>query len=527
MATRHRIDEALSSQRMGDVERYFEDITTIIERNSGVNDFKLVTADCSNVNAPFKADQFSMFKLTDPSMDIVDISKGFITMKVDIDVQFLFKNLESTTDSEMRDKTVFFVGFKSGAMIINNYTIFSNGRMTACKNTKSKQEQTIVYNCKSRDEKLNRPGLYSPHSHVQAMDDCVCGTYVVLPPFSDKNTAQTISFEVVIQHDDILSLSSASYFPRFINKDLELQLSCNLVQNMVFCHIPITSVAERTGAQIDASMMVPMSSDYRFHQCGDYAKCMIGYTNNTDKLQSSYVTIVPTNLNVIEAKSYIYGFNIKETTKQNIIETFSKNNFILPAQFITHYTLSQLPTSRNISANIQVPMNNACQLIFTFPTTGNQLTVSRNPHLESVQCHVSDRVIPDKYFTTLDKTHAEMTLASLNLDSLFTASNELIESLTKDRKEFGTYSLKKVDDSDYMLVLNLERFGNGCFSDGMTGDHIPININANYMYGDSNPHYYTDEDGAKKLSVQNINMFVVEDAYWIFGPDGGEFYLNL
>lgn len=530
MATRHRIDEALTSERMGDVEKYFQSLTTMIDANSGIHDFKLLTADCSNVNAPFKSDQFTTFKLTDPSMDIVDISKGFITMKCDIDIQFLFKNLKGTSDSSMRENTVFFIGFKSGAHIINNYNVFSNGRMTACKNTKSKYEQTIVYNCKAEQEKANRPGMYSSHKHVREMDQCVCGTYVTLPPFADKNTTQTISFDVVIQIDDLLPFSAVSYFPRFINKELELQISCNLVQNMVFCQVPFKSVIEHKISNItqmteDGTLlsMVHVPADYRFTQCGDYVESALGYTEEAKVVTSASVSIIPFNLNVLEAKSYIYGFNIKETTKQNIIRTFSQNNFVIPAQWVEHYTFSQLPTSRNITTNIQIPMNNACQVIMTFPNSGHQLTVSRNPHLESVQCHISDRVIPDKYFSTLDRTHAEMTMANLNLDSLFTAPEELVESLIRDRKQYGTYTLKKIDDSDYMLVFNLERFGNGCFCDGLSGDHIPINLNANYMYSDNNPHYYVNDEGTKKLSVQNINLFVVQDAFWIFTPDGGEF----
>ena len=528
MSTRHRIDEALTSERMGDVEKYFQQLTTMIDANSGIHDFKLLTTDCSNVNAPFKADQFTTFKLTDPSMDIIDMSKGFIQMRCDIDIDFRLKQSLSS-DSALREYIVFFVGFKSGAHIINNYNVFSNGRMTACKNTKPKHEQTINYNCKSKEERAGRPGMYSPHDKVRDMDDCVCGTYVVLPPVADINTTQTISFDVIIQIDDLLPFSAMSYFPRFINKELELQISTNLIQNMVFCQIPFKSVIEHKADDLTKlgefgllAMTIPQADlDSRFHQCGDYAKCITDITSGN--IHYIDLTIIPSNLVVQEAKSYIYGFNVKDTTKQNIIRTFAENNFVIPAQWVEHYTFSQLPTGRNITTNIQVPMFNCCQVIMTFPNSGNQLTVSRNPHLESVQCHIADRVIPDKYFKTIDRVHSEMTLANLNLDSLFTAPDEIIEALTKDRKEYGTWTLKKVDDSDYMLVFNLERFGNGCFCDGMTGNPIAINLNANYMYSDANPHYYINDNGTKKHTAQNVNLFIVQDAFWVFGPEGGEF----
>ena len=368
MATRHRIDEALTSQRMGDVEKYFQSLTTMIDANSGLHDFKLLTTDCSNVNAPFKADQFTTFKLTDPSMDIIDMSKGFIQMKCDIDINFLFKNLpDGVADSDNRGFTAFFIGFKSGAHIINNYNVFSNGRMTACKNTKSRYEQMITYSCKAKEERAGRPGMYSPHEKVREMDECVCGTYVFLPTVADKNTTQTVSFDVIIQIDDLLPFSAMSYFPRFINKELELQVSCNLLQNMVFCQVPFKSVVEHkfNATQFygvtQSLISFPTSlMDGRFTQCGDYAHCLLGYDSGSGMFTEADVSIIPSNLNVIEAKSYIYGFNIKDVTKQNIIKTFAENNFVIPAQWVEHYTFSQLPTGRSITTNIQVPMFNCC-----------------------------------------------------------------------------------------------------------------------------------------------------------------------
>ena len=113
-----------------------------------------------------------------------------------------------------------------------------------------------------------------------------------------------------------------------------------------------------------------------------------------------------------------------------------------------------------------------------------------------------------------------MVLCNLNFDSLFQAPDELIEALTVDRKTNTDWTLKKKDDSDYMLVFSLERFGNGCFCDGLSGSQIPVNFTANYLQGLLNPHFYDDEG---KLHANNINMFVVQDAFWVFGPDGGTF----
>ena len=91
MSSRNKIYECLDENSRGDVEKYFHHLCTMIEENSGTHEFTITSADCYNNNAPFKENQFTRFNLTN-SMDIIDISKGFITMRVNVDVQFLYDN---------------------------------------------------------------------------------------------------------------------------------------------------------------------------------------------------------------------------------------------------------------------------------------------------------------------------------------------------------------------------------------------------------------------------------------------------
>lgn len=522
MATINRINEALTSDRMGDVEKYFSSVTNLIDANSGVNDFRMISSDCYNSSCPVTAQQFTFFHLTDPSCDIIDISKGFITLDLTMDVQFMYKDASTTAvHTNGEDSCKFFIGFKSASHIIDVYNIYSNGRLTNCKQTKAKHEQTIVYNEKAKEEKAGRPGMYSPHKKVLEMNNCVCGTYIDLPKLADKDTKKNISMQIVMQIDDLLPLSSLKYYPRFLTGELELQLSCNLIQNMVWCKIPFENIPMKNIAKTESSL-----EDCRFQQCGDYAEVNLAYSENTTTYKPTFTTIIPSNLQITSAKSFVYGFNIKTEAKKNLVEIFNSGNFVVPAQWVEHYTFSQLPNPTNIRCNSQITMSNACQLVITFPNTSNQLTVSRNPHLEAVQVQVGDRIVPDKFFNTLDRAHCEMILSGLCMDSLFSAADELLESLTKNRLKAGTFTVRRNDDSDYVLCINLERFGSGCFCDGMSGLNIPINLNANFMEGTSNPHYYVPQDiSASSITFerQPINLFIVSDAFWIFGPDGGEF----
>ena len=526
MATRHRIDNALSNIAMGDVEKYFAELSNIIENNSGTNDCKMISHDCNNTAVPVHGGQFTRFKLTDQAMDIVDISKGYIMMKLEMDIQFDVQ-YEGTQDTA-NYRPIYFIGFKSGSHIIEIYNVYSNGVLTACKQTKSRHEQAITYNSKAKEERVGRPGMYSTHEKVREMSDCICGAYIKAPKYEDRNKIQTITFDIIIQVDDLLPFSAFEYFPRFMVGDLELELSASLYQNMVWCPVPQSYIQLNSELEIPFNAEVYNSiighekdSDMRFTQCGDYADCITPYkaagVNETSDIAHGLMTIKPTNLVIREAKSYIHGFNIKNEAKHNIVNMFGNKNLVIPAQWIDHFTFSQLPTTNSIRTNIQTALFNACQVIMTFPNSANQLTVSRNPHLDSIQCQISDRIIPDKFFSTLDKAHAEMIIANLNMDSLFSAPDELIEALTKDRSVGIT--LKKLDDSDYMLVFNLERFGNGCFCDGITDNPVPINFQANFIKGTENPHYY--QNG--KFLQHNVNLFIVSDAFWICNQNGCQF----
>ena len=225
MATRHRIDNALRNIPMGDVEKYFSQLNNVIETNSGTHDCKMISHDCNNTAVPVHGGQFTRFKLTDQAMDIVDVSKGYIMMKLEMDVQFEVDT--SKVSGSLSDPTgyspIYFIGFKSSSHIIEIYNVYSNGVLTACKQTKARHEQAITYNSKAKEERVGRPGMYTTHDKVREMSECVCGAYIKAPKYADRNQTQTITFDVIIQVDDLLPFSAFEYFPRFLCGDLELE----------------------------------------------------------------------------------------------------------------------------------------------------------------------------------------------------------------------------------------------------------------------------------------------------------------
>ena len=597
MATINRINEALTSDRMGDVEKYFSSITNLIDANSGVNDFRMISSDCYNSSCPVTAQQFTFFHLTDPSCDIIDISKGFITLDLTMDVQFMYRNAKTTTVHENgEDSCVFFIGFKSASHIIDVYNIYSNGRLTNCKQTKAKHEQMVSFNCKSKEQKIGRPGMYSVPKNVLKMRNCVCGVYVQLPndigATGESSNNYVHDLEVLIQIDDLLPFSAMEYFPRFACGNLEIEMSFNLDNNMVFCQIPLEEVmrnqtygstkpelhnefisSEREGLTdtskyrsttvlntysqlsfnydnnklLDRPFDAYAITNSKFTQCKDYARGMLGIhptstataelpeTNvvNADSVKGGYsdcyYTIEPSNLRITDAKSHVFGFNIKSQTKANILKIFENDGrMIIPAQWADQQTLPQVATATGISANAPISLWECEQLIVTFPNSDNQLTVSRNPFIDNIKVQLGSKLIPDKVMNTYSPETCEMTLTALKLDSLFAASDSLIKSLVPRDHKNNVFVMNREDDSDYMFVVDLERNGSGSYCDGVTGSNIALQIDGTFHHGNANPHFYeydASKDVADRFPLRSFapSVVAVSDAFWTFGPNGGEF----
>ena len=120
----------------------------MIGMNSGVNDYSIVTHNSYSTSVPFGAGHFTKFKLTDQQFDIIDMSQNYIHLNVTFDLTFEHQRKSQTYVANVFQPAVwFFVGFKSGAQIIESYKVYSNGRLTACNQVKSNHIKNKAYNC--------------------------------------------------------------------------------------------------------------------------------------------------------------------------------------------------------------------------------------------------------------------------------------------------------------------------------------------------------------------------------------------
>lgn len=590
MATRQRIDDIVNSYPMGEVEEYFDNLNNVIQVNSGNHTYRMSTHVSHTLPAPFKGSQQTQFLLTDSTMDIVDISQGYLRLKVAMNLEFRIsraindRNLTTAAalyETYYRNMCYFFVGFKSGSQLIKEYKVISYGQTSDCFQSNAVAEQTIVYNCKAEGERKARPGMYSNHEDVMEMNDCVCGVYVQQPIITGATTIMSpIEFEVLIQVDDLLPFSGMSMYPVSICKDLQLAIRFDIQKNMVFCPIPVQAVfkhkpfttevdlhkqyqaqfADGTGTKQGPSQISTwalnttalvntqnMRTDFRFTQCGDYSEAIVGVTTeqklakdqiteDTEDLDfygnHVYYTIVPTQLEIKEAQSYVFGFNLNEGSLENLKRLMiERSGFFIPAQWIDHGSMPQLPEATGYRGDTNKSLFECDQLIFTFPNTPNQMTVTRNPHFESYNVRIGSNInIPDLQMSTCCHSNTEMNLSALSLDTIFKAPKTTINSYNQniEHRCDKWYGCKSVDDSDFMMVCDLERNGSGVFADGISGMNIPIRVEAIYGQGTKNPHFYEYNGNAYEgqefsLRKYSPNYFTVSDACWVLGPNGPAF----
>ena len=89
MSTRQRIDEIINNYPSGDVEDYFDHMNSLMQLNSGNNSYHMVTHVCHTNAAPLvNGTTQTHFHITDSGMDIVDIAKGVISLKISLDLEF-------------------------------------------------------------------------------------------------------------------------------------------------------------------------------------------------------------------------------------------------------------------------------------------------------------------------------------------------------------------------------------------------------------------------------------------------------
>ena len=528
-----KIKEALSNVKTGDVEMYFDEMSKIIEKNSGTHENKLIIADCYNVPAPVALGNYTYFKLSDANCDIISLDKSYITAKMHYDMSFTTAEAISATNDDIQ----LFIGFKSGIHIIDEYRIYVNGQLRT-QQTKALHENALVSMFKCNEELRNRPHMYTRWDDAHAYSQNVCGVYVPIANLlagttDNKNASFSIDFEINMQIDDLLPFSGMTMFPNFLTGDLEIQIKQTIMGNLVYCVVDPNVVRKYrvdsglidAGSSVAASTIKDYVYTHEFTQVGD----PINFPS-LSKSQGVAATLTCKSGTLIEGKSYVYGFRIKDSVKQTMIAKFTEKPIIIPAQTSNWNTLSQVPTSTGVRANLTTAFSNCTNLCFTFPRTSNEITVSKNPHLDILQCRVNNQIWPEKPLESTSAGFKELMITNAGLDSLFSAPKSFTHSLQDDEYTYasnGSVSARKMtsrDGTDFVFNIALERLsGAGTYFDGLdsNGSNLQVNLDGINSASGNNPYVYPVSGGS--VNSNCVNMYQISDAFWIIGKGVCEF----
>ena len=578
------IAKALDQTRSGNVYEYLAANDNIIEANSGIHDNKFLSIDAYDPPCPVVKGNYTKVKLTDSSIDIVDIDKSsivarvYFTLKADRELMSKLKQEYDQAGSEeykqklvslKNQMTKIFFGLKSSIQLFDGYRIYSKGRKTLCEQTEALYESAMDRMLKAQEELDEKPQIYTKWDRARSLDEAICGTYISLEDFrlgrddimSENKTPGSVvcAFTCIVPLDDFLPLNGMTMFPSCVFGELTMEVKLAIQNNLVLCQCdPEVSAREYLAAagtkistydsigQITAiadlmGQTAGQSHKRAFTQIGDSFDLRILMIklnlmpNDTETLVTpevvewSNIPFAPqcTAGTMLELRSNLNGFNIKDSVKDQLEKKYLETPYIIPGQFIDFQAFSQTPKYGTTRCNNTYALTNTTAIGFLFPRTQNEITCSRNPNMSAIQVQVDGKVYPDKPFSTHSAEHTNYNLTNAGFNGLFSAS-----------REYG-YSLRFND------MASMEKY-NG--ADTMTGC-APSEDNTSYCFLVSTERlsgYGTFCDGITSPNAQvslsmtangvtgsNPNpyveghfapiMLVVQDCFWKCTKNGCEF----
>ena len=119
--------------------------------------------------------------MTTSQLDIVNIDKSFIQMRLTMNVQ-LQTSTTSAYDYDVVNSNYYyvFVGLKSGTQVFDQYTIFCNWNVTGCDQNRVIYENFVSMTQKPYDETKSRRNMYTTFENAWNYSKDVCWYYVDL-----------------------------------------------------------------------------------------------------------------------------------------------------------------------------------------------------------------------------------------------------------------------------------------------------------------------------------------------------------
>lgn len=529
-------------KNQGDLVQYFAGLKKLIQDNSGNHSSYFITTDCYDKTAPFNLAAQPKVPLTASEMDVIEMDKSYITLKmryrVKLDV-FTPPATHVPYASDIGLANYFFIGFKASIHGIDTYNIYNNGRQTDCQQNRASWESFAMSHCKPADEVEFHPNMFTTWENAHAGIQNVCGTYATV---TDLANGVWVEFPLTIKVDDFMSLSAWELYPAYLFDLVELQIKL-ATQSLVYCQVGMRGCADLGRSGLSRAQYTDLNG-YGANQEGwlNFSKEFNQINDPSDMYLALATAAIPgtfdafgvgaCKLNFLDIEctqfqSHINGFGLNEMAKRAIAQAIG-SELIIPAQFIDVNNLGQAPTASGVNSNTTFSVTNCSNMLVAFPRTSNQITVFSNPHLAAIQLNINNKNVPIKPFDTInDPVHLEYQLTNYGLEDFYRPTQEFIDaqSLTEVRWNGVQYTkvLPERDHTSYLFNVSLERLTPGYFSDGLTtgNGYANVALRATHMYTNTLSPYYSPVNTPGVLNTNAPIILAVQDCFWVCKPGEG------
>ena len=535
----------------GDVYQYFESLVDRIVSSGEASDTKFLSFDSSEPPCPIGPGQFTKLKLTDGSCKLTSFTSSFIKLRIKTSITISgldWTDYDAVLESILINTPALFIGFKSGIHAIDHYRFYCDkGAGYVCEQSQAVHESAVTFFAKSQEEIEGDSGCYSTSEDIRGFNKNVCGQYITWGELKKNTTGNIpIEFDVIIKYDDFAPLQFFKTYPNGVCGNLQLEFKVNNFKNLVITQVPIETsirvafsqrqdiipgiITTDHGQDVVNFISNPVNFSSQFQNIGNGTKFYFMIPVFDHEISPPFYTYHRCNCTIstgqfdlLSAKSYVNGYNVKDEKINQMRELLSTKKIYIPGQRIDQYSFSQLPTESNMSCNSTQSLVNCSSIAFTFPRSPNELTCSFNPRCSSIQLQIDNKTYPDKPFSTYDFEFSNYILHNLMYDDLFRPNHALIRGLIETNFH--------LDDSNFIFVAATERLDSDPFVfDGITKDNCFITL-----LGTFNPKNLivpgletnTDlETYSKCPNRQPPIMFICQDTLWELSSEGVNYYYN-
>ncbi|KAA6392982.1 MAG: hypothetical protein EZS28_011493 [Streblomastix strix] len=447
-----------------------------------------------------------IISLTDPDHDVTQIQNSFI--KFEFTMNLLLDNKFEQFSESYRAGTFIFVGLKSSAQLIREYTLYHRGRTTDGFLQNDSTTEQFIYNIiKPKSEKNNNRFVHSLYENVRKDDISHCEKYLSIKDISDALASQTaapyfmpVNFSVSIPLDDLLIFSAFSEYLNSLFSDLKIQFKIN-PNAFVFSQIdPVISMARyytinkdkllRSGQdELKGIDLFFRNWSFTFQYINMFTKIRCtadlitgiraeeltpsGLKNLVCDIKS--VTISVRNYFITVAVANMCGYKASQECLNRVRQFYSSRPFVVPAQCIETWAFPSGATLTGLRTSQNIPLSHVTDMCLLFLNDAIQTTCFENPCYQNIQLSTLGRNFPDFPMNTLNEQLFTMQMTTNNLDNIFEAIDEYEDSFTTPRGNSTRRYNSITDYTSFIITLQCD-----CNSNGAVDTYYNVDFNGKH-----------------------------------------------